>query len=85
MNKEVETHLITKNGRRYWISAEYELFNDEDKFIGWYKAGIYTPSPAIQVRRNKIEGEAQRRLNEEKFEEAIKRRMTELRKIHRPE
>ena len=80
-----ETHLITKNGRRYWINADYELFNDEDKFIGWYKSGVYTPSPKIQKRRDLVDEEAQRRLNEEKFEEAIKRRMNELRKINRPE
>ena len=81
MSEKVETHLITKNGREYWITDDYELFNKKDKFIGWYKSGIYTPSPAIQVRRNIIEAEAKKRLNEEKLEEAIKRRITELRRI----
>jgi hypothetical protein len=77
---EIETHLIIKNGRRYWISEDGQLFNDNEKFIGWYKDGVYRPSSDIQIKRDRIDCEARKRLAKAKFEDAVKKRMNELRK-----
>ena len=82
----IETEHIEKNGKTYWLSADKRLFNSNEKFIGWLEDGVYTPSPKIQKIRDIIDAEARKRLEEEKLlknklklEDAIKKRMNELR------
>jgi hypothetical protein len=77
-----ELTVITRNGREYGVTNDgslYKLKDTGDKFIGWLDNGVYTPSNDIQVKRNKIESEARKRLAKAKFEDAVKKRMDELR------
>ena len=77
----METTLIEKNGREYWIGDDKKLYNSKEKFIGWLDNGVYVPSNDIQVKRNRIDSEARKRLNKAKFEESVKKRMNELSKF----
>jgi len=84
--------VIRKNDKIYLLAKDGRLFKagtgtEYDKFIGWLDANKnYIPSPDILKKRNRIEEEARKRLQEEKeakkralFELAVRRRMDELR------
>ena len=88
---EGEYDVIEQHGREYLITEDKRLFTLQGKYIGWLNNGVYEPSTKILKRREqereRIEQEAHKRLYEEKerqkkqrFEEAVKRRMNELRK-----
>ena len=87
---EGEYDVIEQHGREYLLSGN-RLFTLRGKYIGWLNNGVYEPSTKILRRREqereRVEQEAQKRLYEEKerqkkqrFEEAVTRRMNELRK-----
>ena len=83
----VEADVIWKNGKEYLLANDGRLFNSCEKFIGWLVDGKYTPSPAILRKRDRIDQEAKRRLEQEReakkkvvFESAVRRRMDELRR-----
>lgn len=91
LEEGVECDVIEKNGREYLLTDDKRLFTTEGKFIGWLFNGIYEPSPKIRRQREhereRVEQEAQKRLyyekerlKKERFEEAVLRRMDELRK-----
>jgi len=87
---EGEYDVIEQHGREYLLS-DNRVFTLQGKYIGWLNNGVYEPSTKILKRREqereRIEQEARARLFYEKerqkkqrFEEAVKRRMDELRK-----
>ena len=79
---EEEVTIFTRNGREYGVTDDgrlYKLKDTGDIFIGWLKNGVYTPSNDIQAKRNKIDSEARKRLAKAKFEDAVKKRMDQLR------
>lgn len=83
---EGEYDVIEQHGREYLLSGN-RVFNLREKYIGWLNNGVYEPSTKILKRRERVEQEAQKRLYEEKerqkkerFEQAVVRRMNELRK-----
>jgi ribosomal protein S21 len=88
---EGEYDVIEQHGREYLITEDKRLFTLQGKYIGWLNNGVYEPSTKILKRREqereRIDQEARARLFYEKerqkkqrFEEAVKRRMDELRK-----
>ena len=91
LEEGVECDVIEKNGREYLLTPDSRLFTSTGKFIGWLNNGVYEPSTKILRRREqereRIDQEARARLfyererqKKERFEEAVKRRMNELRK-----
>jgi hypothetical protein len=88
---EGEYDVIEQHGREYLITEDKRLFTLQGKYIGWLNNGVYEPSPKIlkkrEQERERIDQEARARLFYERerqkkarFEEAVKRRMDELRK-----
>ena len=91
LEEGVECDVIEKNGREYLLAPDSRLFTSEGKFIGWLINGVYEPSSKIKKRREhereRVEQEAKKRLyyererlKKERFEEAVRKRMDELRK-----
>lgn len=87
---EGEYDVIEQHGREYLLSGN-RVFTLRGKYIGWLNKGVYEPSTKIlkkrEMERELVELAAHYRLQQEKerkkkqrFEEAVKRRMDELRK-----
>ena len=89
--KDGDFEVIEQHGREYLISEDKRLFTLKGKYIGWLNNGVYEPSSKIlrrrEIERERVDQEAHRRLyyererqKKEQFEEAVLRRMNELRK-----
>jgi len=91
LEEGLECDVIEQHGREYLLAPDSRLFTSTGKFIGWLINGVYEPSSKIlkkrEQERERIDQEARARLfyererqKKERFEEAVKRRMDELRR-----